>query len=249
MKHYTFGIIILMFIVSCRAKENPVSHRYSEISSITNKSEQAYLTQSLTDFSKVSDIAKNYLKTLSVLELKASELKIYFEKEQVIPARRQEDLMSSFGKSLDYISTSDSNYLEMLKSAPIRTSEDIDLIMLFIKRCYVKSIETNRYLFNCLGTMAAAESLNIEKGQNLSATLSLIAANTNKPAEWFILKDGGSPLTKENISDTLYPDKFGKVILKKRQYTLGDNRLFYATKVQSTRGEVILFDAIDFKVH
>ncbi|HEY0355733.1 MAG TPA: hypothetical protein VGC29_06000, partial [Flavisolibacter sp.] len=192
MKHLTLIILSSIIITSCETKKKgQIGDEYPQMVLVTNKSENIYLTQTLNGFSNVSDVAKVYVEKLLELETKATELKTLLEKQQVIPKKYQENFINTFSKSLDYINVSDSTDLELLKIISITSSEDIDQLLLFMKRSYVKNLSSNnKYLFNMVGTSAEVENSNIKNGEPFSANMNITAANINKPADWFILKDG-----------------------------------------------------------
>src|SRR5205085_7586588 len=130
--------------------------------------------QTLNDYSQVSDLAKDYVKTVTELEMKATELKVVFQKEQTISQQYQEHFINLFRRSLNYISASDSMTLEQLKTTQIKGTEDIDQLLLFMKRSYVKNLSgTDRYLFNMIGTSAEVENLNIKNGDTFSVTMNI----------------------------------------------------------------------------
>ena len=147
MKHLTLIILSSIIITSCETKKKgQIGDTYPPIVLVTNKSENIYLTQTLNGFSNVSDVAKVYVEKLLELETKAAELKTLLEKQQVIPKKYQENFINTFAKSLDYINVSDSTDLELLKIISITSSEDIDQLLLFMKRSYVKNLSSkNRY--------------------------------------------------------------------------------------------------------
>lgn len=249
MKHYTFLIFILSTFVSCKTKPKPSTSSYSEIATITNKTEQYYLDQTLSDISNVSILAKDYVTHLPLLEAKAKELELFLKNQQSVPIASQKDFIDSFANSLKYLNLSDSLTLDLLRESPITCSEDVDQLLLFMKRTFVnKASQMNRYFFNIVGTSYSFENIDIKKGENIFLTMNITAANSNVPAEWFILKDGGAPLTKENISDTLYPDQYGDVKFKKKIFQTGKNWIQFATKIPSSDGEIVLYKAAYFNV-
>lgn len=249
MKQYLFGFIILPTIISCN-NQTPKAQDYSEIAFITNKLEQKDLDNSIQTFSNVSVMAKKYIKALPAMETKAKELKSILEKQETISSQLQEDFIDTFRMSLEYIGPTDSSTLQLLKTTPIKSSEDIDQLLLFMKRIFVKQISyAERYLFNVIGTSAETRSLNIKNGEPFSMNMNITAANSNTPAEWFLLKDDGSPLVKENITDTLHPDEHGNILITTTKYSVGENRITVAVKIPSTHDSVTLYKSVDFTVH
>ncbi|RZK17092.1 MAG: hypothetical protein EOO43_13825 [Flavobacterium sp.] len=247
MKYYTIIVIGLLTTASCGHKQS-TDKINSEVISIINLPDQKYLTHLLTNLSNVSEKASLYKARLHQLENTANELKALIRENQMTSLQSQ-GFLDMFENSLEYLSAADSSVLDQLKYARIESPQEVDQILLFMKRCYVKYIlETERYLFNTVSTTFTAESLDIKRGENLSVNLSIAAANTNSPAEWFILKSEDQGLTKDNISDTLYPDNLGNVHFTTKNYKIGDNRIVYVAKLKSTNGPIILSKAIDFRV-
>lgn len=233
----------------CKSKVAPARKSYSEIATITNKIENALLDRELKERSNVSTLARDYNKELPKIEAKAAELKSLFKTDQGIPSSYQRAFIDSFANSLKYVSKGDSLALDLLKEANITSEQDVDQLVLYMKRAYLNNVSFGeRYHFNVLSTSFAMDNYDIKKGDEVTLTFNITAANTNVPAEWFILKDGSKPLVKENISDTLYPDEMGNVKFKRKAVKTGENWIDFATKVQSTQGEVTLYRTANFNV-
>lgn len=250
MKHNPLLIFILLALFACKSKNRVEVLNYSQIAILTLQAENQHVDQELREISNVSVLAKDYIKYLPVLDAKATELKQAFRKDNSILGSYQKGLIDSFANSLKFISKTDSITLSLLKETPITSEQDIDQLLLFMKRTYFKNASYGeRYYFNILSTTYSFDKSNMNRGEEVSLNLNITAANTNTPAEWFILKDGGKPLTTENISDTLHPDEYGNVKFKRKILKSGENWIEFATKIPSTQGEVVLYKTAVFDVH
>jgi hypothetical protein len=103
--------------------------------------------------------------------------------------------------------------------------------------------------YDSFSTMASAPKWTIKKGEEFEMRMNITAANSKQAAEWYILKDGGGALTKENIIDTLIPDSFGEVTFKTTNYHKGENEIIYAVNLKLPGGNQALYKRILFHVH
>lgn len=250
MSHQIFVTCVLIILFSCKSKKDTLKHE-TGIALLTYNSERNYLNKTLRDYSNLSNIGKYYLKQDSILEAKALFLEDIFKREHKISIQDQINFINLFQTSLkDNNGLVDSVMIDYLKNTPIAKLSDIDQLVLFIKRSFVSKLVANRYYpFDMVGTMATVGSWGIKNGEEFQLQMNITAASSKDPAEWYLMKGEGLGLTKENITDTLHPDAFGRVNITTRKYHTGRNQIYVCTKFKSVHGEEILSKVIEYTVY
>jgi len=180
---------------------------------------------------------------------RAEDFRLLLQKQQHVSRYSQNQFIDSFQKHLPFLTTDDSIQLSTLRKIPLKNANDVDRVLRFMQQVYVyRCLAKNAFLFDTFSTVASPEYVSIKKGEDISLEMEITAANRSHPAEWFIVKDAGKPLVRENISDTLTPDEFGVARFKKKMNNSGSYSIVYATKIPSSIGQLVLSKTVHFEV-
>ena len=249
MKSQLFWMVILTALFSCKSKKDNFNYD-TTIASLTYKAELNYLNRTIVYYSTLADTGNYIRKQDSILEKNIEELKIQFNKDGKISSLNKDSFFTYFENVLKSDSVySDLENLKELKSIPIYRFSDIDLLRLYLKRSLVSKLTDNKLLpFNTWSIMATVDKWKIKDGEEFIMQMNTTAFNSRQPAEWFIVKDGSKDLTKDNISDTLYPGEFGETTFKTKQYHKGENQIPIYVRIKTTHGEQIIGKMIVYTV-
>ena len=249
MRSIIFRAVTLVTLFSCNSKKGNFTYQ-SSIGSLTYQADRDYLNTTLEKYANLSDTGLYFWRQDSILQVKILALREEFQKNQTNTAQSKRDLFDYYEKVFNKSDFIDFKIFDELRITPIEKISDVDLLELYIKRCFVSILNDNKMLpFNMVGTMGSSNNWDIKKGEEFTLYMNTTASNSNQPTEWYIVKDESLGLIKANILDTLLPDQFGQVIFKTTKYHPGENKVQVIVKIKTHRGENTLSKYFTFNVH
>jgi len=233
MTKFTSVFLILTFTISCAGNRTKFNYETSIASSVY-EAQLKYLDNTLFNYSRISEKGSYFWKEDSSLEIKTQLFKARISYNSKISDSEKMAFFNHFEKILLDHGLTDMTMFDKIKTLPIRTVSDVDLLRLFIKNNFVSILLNNKLLpFDIWGTMATSNCWTIGAGEEFQVELATTASSSIQPNEWYLVKPNSGALTKDNIIDTLHPDKFGVVNFKTKEYKKGKNRLVFISKLNT----------------
>ncbi len=246
MLKLTVCLASLFILFSCNTSEkDPVKD--NQLTTKAYEAEITSLDQSISKYADISQTGAHYLQLNNWVDSMIDGFK-----NQVIKGDRisPEDRSAFFEHLEKDRQKDDPGNMDVLKILPMNTISDLNTLKLYIKNDFVCTLLINRIVpYNSWSTMASTKNWEIKNGEEFEVFLSNTMWNSASPGEWFLLKDGGEPLTKDNILDTLHQDESGIVTYKTKHYEKGENVLVFASKQPDRKeGHNTLYRSVIFTV-
>jgi len=245
-----FKLLLLLTIVlfSCKDKRDKFNYDTS-IASKVYESQIKYLDNTLFNYARISKTGNFYFQESRYLDEIAKEFQDKIKKGEFISTDDQSKFHNHFEKTFTSNGLIDLDILKQLKQLPIETVSDVDYLRLYIKNNFVCILLNNKLLpFNTWGTMSSSNNQTIKYGEEFQVDLATTACNPDQPNEWFLVKENVDTLTKDNIIDTLRPDRFGDVHFKTKKYKKGANRLIFVSRLNTPPLDRAVSRVIEFYV-
>jgi hypothetical protein len=236
----SYLLIISVFCFACNNKKEKFSYE-TTIGYKVYEAQIDYLDKTLLYYSNLTKQGQYFFQASTYIDTEAELFKKDLKNGKVISDDEKIKFLSSFEKTFTNHYLIDSSIFKLLKSLQIQTISDIDLLRLYLKNNFVSILLNNKLLpFDTWGILSFADTFTINKGEEFKADLATIASSSTYPNEWFLVHEFADTIAKENIIDTLFPDRFGIVNFKTKRYKSGENKLKFMTRLNTPSQDNIL---------
>lgn len=226
-------LIFSLFAVSCGGKKENFNYETS-IGAKVYQAQVEYLDNTLANYARMSEKSLSYYIESNTLDSIARSFKNKLEDGQPVSESDKANFYRRFEKMLTGHKLVDIKILDELKTLPVKTASDVDLLRLYVKNSFVSILLDNKLLpFDYWSIMATAEKWTINDGETFVAELGNLASNMDHPNQWFVLKEGTDSLTAENVSDTLTENERGLVYFETNKYKKGKNVVTVVSKMNA----------------
>lgn len=226
--------IFINSLFSCANKKEKFDYETS-IASKVYQSQLKYLDNTLFNYARISKTGHYYFEENNYLDSIADQFKDKLNANFAISESEKSNFYQHFEKAFSANGLIDVDIYNQLKTLPIRSISDIDLLRIYVKNNFVCILLNNKLLpYDSWSTMSSAAKTTINDGEDFEVDLSNTAWNNSQPNLWYLVKENlDSSLTKENILDTLHQDQDGAVHFKTKNYKKGENTLIFISRLNT----------------
>lgn len=243
MYKLTTGLAFLLILFSCN--QNKKSN-YQLLSEKGYNSGIRYLDKTILNYARISETGEYYLHVNKWLDSAIDQLQDKLAKDDTLSTEERSKFFEQFEKALQKNTMAN---LKELKELPMNGIADLNTVRLYIKNNIVCELLVNKgEPYDTWSTMATAKKWEIDNGEAFEVYLSNTMYNSISPGGWYLLKDSGKPLVKDNIIDTLHQDEMGTVAYKTNNYRKGGNELVFASRLPDRKSGNTLYKTIYFTV-
>jgi hypothetical protein len=241
-------IIFISVVMSCSHRRDKFNYD-SSIAFVTYRAEMEYLDNRLFFYKTLSEKGGYYNRETELHEKITSGFKEKLILGEEISIKEQKDFLNHFEETFHQSPYINFGRYNELKTIPIKSVSDVDLITRYIKNCFFYILNDNKLLpFDTYGPQACSDKWTITYGESFVYKLSMNAYSSSEPFEWYVVRDREKPLTKENIVDTLTIDETGVVVGQTKKYKKGENNLFIISRLRTAKGDRTLGMTMTFIV-
>lgn len=248
----TCGVILPLLVLSCKGPQKDNFEYQSSIASQVYKAQMLYCDQTLTHLGNRSKQGAYFKQESNYIDNKANSFKAILKQGRLIQdaekAAFYERIERAFGSTPHALI--DQDILRELKTLPMESVSDVDLVRLYVKNYFVCILLNHAGMpFNYWGLMSSTETPEIRQGEEFVVSLANTAWTEKNINDWFLVHNSSGGLTKENIIDTLHLNQQGEVVFKTKNYKKGENRLVFISRVNLPQGERSLSKTVWFNVN
>jgi len=230
MKYLGF-ITLLTILFSCNNKQHKIEE--TTFSGQFINAQLKYLDRTINTYADASKTCETYRTENYFLDDETSKMKELLSEGKQISDEQTVNIVNHFYKICNGYGVENYDILSDPNKIKITTISDIELFRLYVKNYMVASLTNNKLMPKDIWTiMVSEDSKKIKDGQDYKIDLATIACNRQRKSEWFLVKENiDSPLTKENIIDTLSRDEDCIYQYKTNKYKKGKNELIFINRI------------------